>query len=354
MSGYAPTAIDDLVNTTLNRVKRDTWDDLSLSTQYHILSEYLLKGKTETISSSPTQQWELQIANNGNFKATTLYGQDRTNVRNLIIKATQAWAIYTNNFTYDLREEAFQGDNLTRIVNLVKVRRHSMMVEAIDGLESHLWTAPSSSALNPMTFSGFPFWLQASATEGFNGGDPSGWSSGAANVATGTYANWKNWTFSYSLVNDLDYFAKCRKAMEWTNFLSPDPHPSTTKEKPQWMLYQDWDTKEQIERALTARTDDVRDAAGIAYNKAKFNSVSMMWVPVFDDSTNDAYVTNNPTYGINWSAFNLEFQEGFNFKVGAPGPTPVFDHNVRMVPMDIIMNLNCKNRRKAGFRAYRV
>jgi|GEM_PF-732773 len=351
---FAPTAIDDLVNTTLNRVPKDKWEDLSLTTQSHVLSDRFLNGKKTVVKSSPTQQWELQVANNGNFKATNLFGSDLTNVRNLMTKATQTWAIYTNNFSYDLREEVFQGDDLTRIVDIIKVRRHSMMAETLDGLEDDLWTAPSSSSLNPMTMSGFPFWLQSSATEGFNGGDPSGWSSGAGNIATGTYSAWKNWTFAYTTVTDDDFFAKLRKACQWTAFKTPAPYASLTSETPQWMLFTNWDTKERTERFQNTRNDNIRDTAGVSYNRTMFNNTPFEWVPSFDDSTKDAYATNNPIYGINWGAFDLEFQRGFDFKVGTPGPTPVYDHNVRMVPLDVIVNLSCKNRRKAGFRGYRL
>lgn len=344
--GFQPEDIDDLNNLVLPTiVKQGKWTDLSLNVQHlTVAKRFLANLKKDPVSSGPTQKWTLQTANTGSASWTDLFAQDQTARANIATLASQQWALATGNYTWDTREEIFQSDSRQVICDHLKMLAHSSRTNALLLFENAMWSAPTSSSQRPRRMSGIPFWLQKSATTGFNGGNPTGFTDGAGNVAVATVPNWRNWTGTYSEVSDDSLFAQMRLACLKTNFEAPDPYPQATPQKPNWMFYTDSTTRLLVERDLLTKNDNIKDS-GEFIGLGMFNSIKFDWVPVMEDSTSVAYDTQNPVYGINWSTFDFEFQMGSELKFGKPHQAMNCGHNVRQVDWDASCNLKCMDRR---------
>ena len=355
MATLLPHQVDDLVETTIDRNQKTKWVDISLDNQHHIVAERFMRQKKTPVKGGIRQKWRVQVDNQGNFRFTGLFSRDQTGVTNVMKTAQQDWAMWTTNWSYDLNEDEFQGDDATQIIELVLAREHSCFNEMFDQMENNFWTAPSSDSQDPLPISGVPLWLQSNATEGFNGGDPSGFSSGAGNLLGSTYARWKNYTFTWSKYTDDDIAAKWRKAVSFCKFTPPHKFPELGGGMPQWGFYTVYDVVESLGRLLNSRNDNLTDIAGLQKSsdgRPMFQSVPVDWVPVITHSGNDAYDSTSPLYGINWNTMKFFFKRGREMRRHKAKQNPL-SHNVRDMHIDGECNLYCENRR-ANFRAYLV
>jgi len=342
MSLY-PEQLDDLVTATFDRAKKKEWVDLSLNNQDYVFAQRFMNGKNKTpVKGGPLQTWKLQTGKTGNARWTGMFSEDQTAVKNLLTSASQKWAMMTTSFSYDVNEEAFQGDDITMILNEIEVREHDMYNGYVELMEEALWTAPSSSTQDPRPMSGIPFWLQKNATDGFNGGNPSGFSDGAGSVNTSTHANWKNYTFGYTAVTRENLIAKWKKAVEFTKFKAPHSYKELGGGTPNWMFYTTYRLQEPLMQFLDARNDKITDLAGTS--KCMFNSIPVETAFELENATQAGYDSSDPIYGINWKSFEYFCQKGKELVRQKPQQAPL-QHNVRNVFMDSTGNLQCFNRR---------
>src|SRR5690606_3042281 len=78
--------------------------------------------------------------------------------------------------------------------------------------------ADSDDKLAPF---GIPYWVVKDSTAGFNGGNPSGFSSGAGGLDSSRHTRWANYTDSYTNVTKADLIKKMRTAYRKIRFKSP-------------------------------------------------------------------------------------------------------------------------------------
>jgi len=340
-----PDQLDDFINLTLDNFKRKSWVDLSLDNQHHVFASRFLKGKGADPERGGVQlNWKVQTANTGTAKHSELYAVDATGVKDLTTQAKQQWSKQTVNFSYDVDEDDMQSDRET-IIREIAVRRHSMYNDFFELMETALWSAPSSDSQSPRPPSGIPFWVQKSTTTpggGFTGGNPSGFSSGAGGISTGTVANWKNWAFNYTSVSRDDLVAKTRKACEFSYFLAPRQFAELGggQGDSDWGFFTTYNVLESLEKLLEGRNDnlgvDLAKYAGSVILKG--NPVS--WVPYLQN--NDS---SDPIYGVNYRVFKYFFKTGKN-QVVHPPQKAARQHTVREVHMDNWGNFVCYNRRR--------
>lgn len=345
MATLSPDSIDDLVETTYNRtLKKGKWTDISLDKQFYCLAQRYLRGKKMPVQATPEMIWKLQVRNTETARFTGLFSKDQHDVQNLAVGAQQEWALATANWAYDVQEREFQQD-WTQIVDYILMREHAMYNDWWELMEESFWLAPTSSDQDPRPLSGLPFWIQKNATEGFNGGDPSGFSSGAGNVATGTYANWKNYTFRYAKISRDDFVAKAIKAMDFTSFTPPHEFPEASPSKdPTWSFYTTYAVREPLWQFLDTRNDNLRDVAGMAISDPKLRGIPVKWVPALTNSSSGAVDTTNPFYGVNWTTTKFMFKKGWDMKRTGPIAKDGQRH-VRVVHLDSTCNLAVDNRR---------
>lgn len=334
-----PDQVDDFVNLTLPVFKEHKWTDISLEHQEYV-SATLVTEKNVQERGGRTIDFRLKTRNTGNAKNTGLFAQDVTRVEDVTISASVPWAMQTTNFSYDIYEDLFQSDRETIIRELV-IRDHDAMSDMAELNEENLWSAPSSTSdTRPM---GIPFWMQKDASttaEGaFNGGNPSGFTSGAAGVSSTTYPRWRNWTFGYTAVDRDDLIKKVKKSMAFTHFQAPVPHPELGFGESKFNIYTTYRVQEPLERLAENRNDNLGPDLARYINTVTIGGVPVKWVPYLE--AND---TSDPLYGINWKVFRPFVKTGCNMRRNPPKEAAK-QHTVREVHIDNAMNYICYNRR---------
>lgn len=350
-----PTDIADLSTLTYNTMVKDkTWNDISNTIQTHSISSRFFKGKKQDVKSGPQLTWKLQVANSDSWTYTGLYDEDRYDVRDGAISATQDWAMVTANMSWDARESDFQSDSRTQLVDALLLRRNMMFNNWFNSMEAAFWSAPTAPPSAPgevFQLCGVPFWVVKSATLGFNGGNPSGFTSGAGGVSSSAYTTWANYTGTFSQVVPDDLIAKVDTAMVLCNFVSPHEFPTTSDGPPQYVMYTTLPNITKLKKYLKARQDNIGNDVGLG-NSVMWNSMPVTRVAALDTSSFSTYDSTNPFYGINWNALKLYFCNGKDMK----RTDPYFltnAHNMWVEPYDSTLQMACVDRR-TNFVFYQV
>jgi hypothetical protein len=334
-----PDQIDEFVNLTISNFKRGKWTDLSLEHQHYVSSK-LITDKNVQEQGGPYISFRLKTRNTGNARNTGMYAQDVTRVEDVTISAQVPWAMQTTNFSYDIDEDIFQSDRETIIREMV-IRDHDAMSDMAELTEENFWSAPTDSEdKRPM---GLPFWIQKDATttpEGaFNGGNPSGFTGGCAGVSSSTYPRWRNWTFGYTNPTVDDLVRKTKKALAFTEFQAPVPHPELGYGNSQYDIFTTYRVTEPLERLAETRNDNLKGDLARYIGSVTIGGVPMRWVPYLE--AND---TSDPLYGVNWRYFRPFSKKGATMR-RSPVRVAARQHTVREVHIDNWGNYVCYNRR---------
>lgn len=340
MALLTPEAIDDLVANTTRKFHKRKWVDISLDYQEYTAGEIINKDRIIEQGGSEIQ-WQLQVANTGASYISGMYGEDQTAVDDIVETAHVPWSKRVTSWSYDIDEGTFQSDEET-IVSTLLMREHAAMNLEHEAVEGDLWSAPSSTSdKRPM---GIPFWLQKDATTtpggAFNGGNPDGFTAGCANVSSTTYANWRNWTFGYAGVTPDDLIVKLKKALHYTNFIAPDPHPQLGFGGVDYVIYTTYGVVEPLERMAESRNDNLGADVAKYLNRVTVGGVPFREVPYL--TANDS---TNPLYGVNKKYFRPFLKKGADHRRSGPYRAPK-QNDVRNVFITTWMNYMCIDRRR--------
>lgn len=342
--------IDDFVELTLNRMKKRKWVDLSMDLQEYTFASKWFKSKQRPERGGPRLEWKLRVDNQGTAKHSGLYAVDATNKKNVMTAGKQEWSKQTVNYIYDIDEDAFQSGPET-IIREMALNEQGLYNDYFALMETAMWTAPASSTTDPRPPSGIPFWLQKHATLGFNGADPDGFSSGAGNIATGTYDKWKNYTGTYTQTSRDDLIEKVINACDFCYFKAPRQYPEIGGGESNWGFYTVHSVLATMRRLLQSGNDNLGPDVARWANAVSIRGNTVTWVPALTNSDSDAYDDSAPFYGINWGKFEYFFKTGRNMIKHPPKPA-AHQHTVRERHMDNWGNFVCYDRRQGGFVFY--
>lgn len=337
-----PDQLDDFVNLTLKNFKRKKWADISLDYQYYIFADKMFSRKAKDPESGGSQlNWKVQVTNTGTARHSELFDIDQTAVVDLTKEAQIPWSKQTVNFSYDIDEEVMQSDRET-IINEIKVREHSMYNDYFELMEEALWSMPASADSSPRPPSGVPYWVVKSATEGFNGGNPSGHTSGAGGLSSTTYPNWSNYTYGCTDVSRDDFIEKTIKACEFCKFLAPKKYPELggSGVESDWGFYTTYRLQQQLEKYLQSSNDNLGTDIAKYAGQVMLKGNPVTWVPYLEENDSE-----DPFYGLNWKVFRYFFRKGRHM-VRRPPQEKYGQHTVRVVHMDNWGNFRCDNRRR--------
>lgn len=327
--------IVDLITITQKDLGKMRWTDLSYDLQEYVALPSLLQKEKVAYGSGYGMQWNVMTGTSGATRDVGLYEVDSVNVSDVMTTGSVPWRHMTTNYAIERREIAM-NTGAAQIVDLVKIRRHDAMVDLAKHLESRFWAKPDTSADNLRIF-GVPYWIVYNATEGFNGGNPSGFSSGAAGLDSSTYTNWKNWSAQYTSVSSADLVTKWRKAATFTNFKAPHAAPAYGQAA-RYGYYTNYNVVAGLESLLGGQNDDLGYDIASMDGKVVFRGTPVTWVPHLENFSGD------PIYGINWGQFKPAFLSGEYLR--EEGPVKASNqHTVFQTHLDLTMNIMCTDRR---------
>jgi len=342
--------IDDFIELTLNRIKKNEWVDISMPLQEYTFGAKWFKSKKKPEKGGTRMEWKLRVDNQGNARHSGLYGVDNLGRKNVMTHGHQEWSKQVGGYTYDIDEDAFQSDEETLIREMI-LNEQGLYNDFFALMETSMWTAPSSSALKIRPPSGIPFWIQKNSTLGFTGGNPDGFSEGAGSIDTDAYAKWKNYTGPYVQISRDDLIEKIINAMDFCYFKAPAPYPEIGGGEASWGLYTVHSVLAVMRRLLQRGNDDLGPDVAAFSGQVLVRSTPLTWVPALSETESDAYDSSAPFYGVNWKKFEYFFKTNRNMILHPPKEAPN-QSSVRKRLMTNWGNFVCYDRRQGGFVFY--
>lgn len=294
----------DLVATTLRDLGRGKFTEIATNLQRHTAMKRLMRKDRIVLGSGYGVQWDAMVNQTG---AAVNVGLAYTEDVNIIDTMTQATADWRNTYTsYGIiGQELSMNEDPSRIVNLVQTRRVASMISLTELLEANFWGPPVAFADN-LTPWGVNTWIVKNATQGFNGGAPSGYTSIGLNPTT--YPNWNCWTDQYSFVSPDDFIRRARKASTFTNFEPPVDGIPTFNTGTDYGYFCNYGVYGPLEESLMAQNDNLGNDIAKYDGKVHFNRIPVTWIPKLEADT------TNPFFGLNFGWFHTYILKGWWLK----------------------------------------
>lgn len=338
--GLAFSQIDDAVLLTRNKlIKKKAFVDMQTDLTDHVAVREMWKGRRKVFGGGNNWEVEYQIDHNHSARTVGLYEKDTSNFADTMIKGEVPQRHVNAHYVYDQHEKAFQRGP-EAIVDYVMTKQAGMMVSFYELLEEILWGKPANSA-DLKTPYGVAYWITRGATEGFTGGNPSGFSGGRAGIDSNTYTRFMNWSAQYTDITKTDLVRKMRKAAKRTKFRSPVSHKTPDLGKMGNGIYANEETTGLLEEILEASNMNLgNDLSGA---RPLFKGTPIVYAPYLDNDSTD------PIYMLDWKWIAIGVLAGWQNNLSKPYMVPDM-HNVRRVDLDATMNMCCTDpRRQAVF-----
>jgi hypothetical protein len=329
------------------------WQDISLPLQEYKFASRLFDQAKKDEMGGENCKWKLETDYADNFQVVELYHRDSSDRKDVLTEGSMPWALTTANYHYDLDEAVFTR-GLPEIVDYISLREKGLNKSFFAGMEDLMFAdGPTGPSQRPMPPATLLYWLQASATEGFNGGDPTGWGDvGAGNILTGSYENWKNRTFSYAVVDHEHFVKPIVRSLDKCDF-KPMPIPMNDivpQGRFNWELLTTYSRVELCRDMLRSGNDNIKADLGTWMNSVMIRNVPMTWVPAWTNSNSINARTDGIVLGVNWATFKWYYQSSRNMRKRKPFQHPDMSL-VRIRCMDDSGQIVCFDRRR-NFRGY--
>ena len=295
------TGLQDLVNTTLRDLGKPRFTEIATDLQEHTAMRNLLRKNRIELQSGYGVQWDVKVSQSGAAANVGLGASDNVNIVDTMVQATADWRNTTTNYAI-IGQEISMNAEPSRIVDLIKSRRFDAMISFAEIMESNFWGPPVALTDN-LTPWGVNTWIVKNATEGFNGGVPSGYTTIGLNPTT--YPRWQNWTYQYVSVSRDDLIRHWRKAATFTNFKPAIEGMPTFNTGDVYGFYTNYGVIGPLEEALESQNDNLGNDIASKDGMTMFRRVPVSWVPKLEADT------TNPVYGLHWGWFKTIILKGW-------------------------------------------
>lgn len=303
-NALTPGAIGDLVQTTLRFLNKPNFTEIATPLQKHTAMKHLLRKKSIELASGYGIQWDVMVAESGAAAFVGLGASDNVNDVDVMTQATADWRNATTNYAI-IGQVLSMNMEPARIVDYVRVKRVAAMLSLVELMENMFWGPPVASTDN-LTPWGVNTWIVKNATQGFNGGAPSGFTTIGLNPTT--YPNWNNYTDIYTAVSQDDLVRRLRKAATFTDWEPPvDGMPLISTEQ-DYGAYTNYGVIGPMEEILMSQNDNLGPDIASQDGKVTFRRTPMNWVPKLEADT------TNPVYLIPWGDFRVYILKGWWLK----------------------------------------
>lgn len=331
--------IADLIKATQRELGKLKFTEAASDIQDHIAFSQLLRKESVKFGSGYGIQFNFMHQHSGAAKWVGLYEVDDVNVGDVLVQGDLPWRHITTNRGIDMREVSM-NQMPAKIVDMVQLNRVDSVISMADKFEQRFWRKPAGTTdkVNPF---GVLYWLVYNATEGFNGGNETDFSSGPANISATTYSRWKNWTAKYVSVTKTDLIRKMRKGSTFTGFRSPINVPTYQRGNPlRFGYYTTYAVVGVMEELLESQNENLGNDLASKDGQVMFRQNPVTWVPELEN-----LAAGNPIIGLNWSTFYVSVLNGWLMRETGPKPSPT-QHTVVVNHTDTSCNIVCKDRRR--------
>lgn len=336
--GLAFSEIDDAVLLTMQTfIKRGAFLDMQCDLTDHVAVREMWKGRTKAFEGGNDWEFEVQMDHNHSARTVGLYETDGSALTDTMVKGSVSPRHINAHYIYDQHESAFQRGG-AEIVDLVRTRYVGMVVSLYEFLEEILWSKPVDSN-DTKTPYGIAYWVTKSATEGFNGADPSGFTSGRGGISTTTYPRFANYTAQYVNITKADLLRKMRTAHRKSQFRSPLSHAQPDLGAMGNGIYTNSDVIGLFEELTEDQNMNLGNDLDSKGGRSVFKGTPITYAPYLDSDTTD------PIYLLDWKWLRVGVMPGWENQLSAPYMVPG-KHLVRRVDLDATLNMVCTDPRR--------
>ena len=328
--------LGDLINSTLRDLGEMRFTEITTDLQDHTAMRNLLKKNRIQLESGFGIQFDVMVAQTGAAANVGLGASDNVNIVDTLVQGTADWRHSTTNYSI-IGQELAMNRTPRQIVNILKTRRIGALISMAELMENNFWGPPVVSTDNVTPF-GVNMWIVKNATEGFNGGAPTGYTT-VAGLSPTVYPRWQNWTYQYTSVSRDDLIRHWRQAATKTNWKPPVDGISTFNTGDIYGFYSNYATIGPMEEALESQNENLGNDLASKDGMTIFRRVPVTWVPILDRDT------TNPVYGINWGVFKTYILRGWWLKETAV-PIMPGQHTVSAQFLDCSYQWVAKDRRR--------
>ena len=350
MSVVQADDIQDLLTLTQENVDKHVWTDLTTDTTEHIALPKLMASERVVESGGRNIGWTLITGTDKTAKAVALFQRDDYARGDHAVKASIPWRHIHSYAMYDEHEVAMNS-GADQILDLVELQESLAEIDTHELFEQFFWSKPDTDA-DEKTVYGVKMYIVKNITGtsdgvtwpdnfgGFNGGDPTGFSSGVGGVKTGDVARWANWSCKYSEVSEMDLLRKLKLAEHKTQFKPPTDIPQNLRSSRGRVYYTELQNIIELERLLATQNDNLGLDLYKYEGQVMFMRKPVVYVPELDNDS------DRPFYGINWATLSMHVLNGWWMKRLGPNRLIGTQHNVFVTDHDTTLNLKCTDRRR--------
>ena len=336
--GLSFDQIDDAVLLTQKKlIKRGAFLDLQTDLTDHVAVREMWEGRKKTFEGGENWRFEVQTDHNHSARTVGLFETDGSALTDTMTKGEVPVRHVNAHYIYDQREPSFQRGGHA-IVDLIQTRYVAMQISLFELMEELLWGKPDDSSDNKTPY-GIAYWLTRSATEGFNGGNPTGFTAGKASLSAVTYPRWQNWTAQYTTVNKTDLMRKMRRAHRKSQFRSPLSHAEPVLGGMKNGIYTNDTVVGLLEELCEDQNMNLGNDLDSKGGRALFKGTPITYVPKLDGDATD------PVFMLDWKTLAVGVMAGWENNLSKPYMVPGM-HLVRRVDLDLSMNMICTNLRR--------
>ena len=295
MASLQVSDLAELAITTLAKFHKPNYTALMTDLQDCPAAKMLLLQNKVRAESGDSISLPISMKPGESFANVSVSTPDTVSNVDGVVNATQDWRkSEVKYFIYD--EEIAANREPSRLVNLLQLREARVMIDWIIGLEQNFWRFPS--ATDTVTPHGLPYAVFKSASEGFNGTNPTGYTAGCQNVSSTTWTRWANYTAQYTSVTQTDFGRKARKMRRLTRFkpLVATPEARGARKLGQ---YTNNALLQKLEEYVESRNDNLGMDIAFADDRVMLGRVPVDYVPQLDEDTTD------PFYQLDWGTIKV-------------------------------------------------
>ena len=337
MADLRPSDIDDLILATLPEYDRMKFGQIAQVYQdYEVMGRIMQKEKRSVEGGDQIDRFLLTDLT-GNAKNVGLFEEDGVNVGKHMNTITVPWRFSQTAWGYDVKERQLNRGK-PQLFDEIVAREKGAYIDLANLMEDDFWGRLAATADTKKIF-GIDYWVNKnSATAGFNGTDPTGFTGGAGGLTVASVPTWANYSAEYTNVTKPDLIQSWRVASRKTNYKSPVQISDYRRGgRSRYSYYCNIDTITELENVGESQNDNLgRDIASMD-GQILFHGNPVKWIAALDSDAKD------PLYGVDWSCFECAIQSGSYMRRKIVESS--LAHDMRSVFIDLTWNTLCTDRR---------
>ena len=357
MASIPLNQMDDFLLANTPYYEKMDWQDISLPLQRYYYAQKLFgKAKPDEMDGALVK-WDVQIAFDDTFAVTAPHDPDTTSRVDTLTQGSMFWSFVKANYTYDLREDIFNGSDV-RILKWLETKEHGLYNSFFAGMEklmfgpgpssptqpkpppaSILWWLPAYSATSGYTFA-------SGVTNDFLGLDPTGFSGvGTGGISRLQFPSWRHRVGTYNVFSEDDAIDTLLECCDKCEFTPAKAYSElTSSDSPQWELLTTYSRIKLARKIASIQNDNLKGNLDKWKETVLLRGVPMNWVPAWSNQAAGTAVTNGPIAGINWKSWKFFTKASLNM-VKSPPERDKDNHLGRWRFLDHCCQIACYNPR---------